>query len=433
MKLNVKQIVPVAIAASLFSTMVIAKSEILQTNTGTISEIGDWMQIIIPTGAMVGSLAIGDTEGAWQLTKGLGTSATITHGLKFVYRKMRPDGTKPNSFPSGHTSAAFAGAAYLHHRYGDAWAVPAYGAAVFVGFSRVHANRHFIDDVMAGGAISVLTSLYFTEPYHQSDLMLVPSITEDGFAVNASYVFGREKKQRAGYSNVRDSTDLRNSYSLFIGGSSTKRNSINDGMNIPFDLYHFGRDNEPNTYAASHLTFGISDNQYINLSFTPYESRTQKEHMEDVKFKSETYLAGNEIVTAYSLWNATADYMFELLPDSNWKLDVGVGLSMSLLSFRMDYVAGEHLAEAGNFFVAPSVATEVGYQLTDKLSANLGMRITASSMLNSQDVWSSIDYKFNHRWAASIVVGSFEQQVESKHISNDLSLDYSGFNVKYSF
>ncbi|WP_229381201.1 phosphatase PAP2 family protein [Shewanella psychropiezotolerans] len=433
MTLFVKHTLAVAIAACIFSTTVMAKSEILQTNTGTISEIGDWMQIIIPAGAMAGSLAIGDTEGAWQLTKGLGTSASITHGLKFVYRKMRPDGTQPNSFPSGHTSAAFAGAAYLHHRYGDAWAVPAYGAAAFVGFSRVHANRHFMDDVMAGGAISVLTSLYFTDPYNQSDLMFVPSMTKDGFAINASYVFGREKKPRDGYSNLRDSTDYRNSYSLFIGGSSTKRNIIDDGVNNPFDLYYFGRENEPNTYAASHFTFGIADNQYVNLSFTPYESRTQKEHREDVKFKNETYLAGNEIVVAYSLWNATADYMFELLPDSNWKLDVGAGLTTSLLSMRMDYVVGEHLAEASNFFIAPSVATEVGYQFTDKLSASIGLRLTASSSLNSQDIWSSIGYKFNNRWAASIVVGRFEQQVESKQINNDLVLDYSGFNVKYSF
>ncbi|BAJ01947.1 phosphatase PAP2 family protein [Shewanella violacea] len=430
---RVKTPLAIAIATSIFSTTAMAKSEILQTNKGTISDIGDWMQIVIPASAMAGSLAIGDTEGAWQLVQVLGTSATITHSLKFVYAKARPDGPKRNSFPSGHTSAAFAGAAYLHHRYGDAWAIPAYGAAAFVGFSRVYANRHFMDDVMAGGAISVLTSLYFTDPYKQSDLMLAPSMTKDGFALNADYVYGRGKKKRAGYSNVRDTKEYNNSYSLFIGSSFTNKNVLDDGYHPSFDLYDFERENVLNTYAASQFTFDMGDNQYMNLSFTPYESRTITNHNQDVDFSGHHYQAGQETVTAYSVWNSTADYMFELLPDSNWKADIGLGVSLSWVTMRMDYTEGNNLSEESHFSFAPAMATEFGYQFNDNLSANMGYRYSASSSVSSQDLWSSIDYKFSNRWSASIVAGRFDQQVESKHFNNDLSLYYTGFNVKYAF
>ncbi|MCG9729777.1 phosphatase PAP2 family protein [Shewanella sp. Isolate13] len=157
----------------------LAQSEIFEGQSGTISDLGDVIQIALPAGALIGSLWIDDTEGAWQLAKGAAATGIITHTMKFGYERLRPDGSESNSFPSGHTSAAFSGAAYIHHRYGNAWGIPAYAAATFVGASRVWANRHYVDDVLAGGSIAVFSSLYFTDPYNNSALVMVPSFGED--------------------------------------------------------------------------------------------------------------------------------------------------------------------------------------------------------------------------------------------------------------
>jgi membrane-associated phospholipid phosphatase len=58
------------------------------------------------------------------------------------------------SFPSGHTTTAFALASAVSEDLGNnPWiAVPAYGLAALVGFSRTRANAHFASDVLIGGA-----------------------------------------------------------------------------------------------------------------------------------------------------------------------------------------------------------------------------------------------------------------------------------------
>jgi membrane-associated phospholipid phosphatase len=59
------------------------------------------------------------------------------------------------SFPSGHTTAAFAVATVFAHRYRQHRWAPwvAYGAATAVGFSRVTLQSHFPSDVFLGAAL----------------------------------------------------------------------------------------------------------------------------------------------------------------------------------------------------------------------------------------------------------------------------------------
>lgn len=57
------------------------------------------------------------------------------------------------SFPSGHTSAAFAAASVLARAYpGGAVPVAAYGAAALTGFARMEGDHHWASDVLAGAA-----------------------------------------------------------------------------------------------------------------------------------------------------------------------------------------------------------------------------------------------------------------------------------------
>ena len=79
--------------------------------------------------------------------------------------KTRPDGDCCDSFPSGHASFTFMGASFLQRRYGWKYGLPAYAAATFVAYSRVEADRHFVEDVVAGAAIGFLSSYYFTTRY----------------------------------------------------------------------------------------------------------------------------------------------------------------------------------------------------------------------------------------------------------------------------
>lgn len=72
--------------------------------------------------------------------------------LKHTIREKRPTGNSRTSFPSGHTSAAFAFATVLAERHPKyQWA--AYGAATLVGWSRVEVRAHRWRDVLAGAAL----------------------------------------------------------------------------------------------------------------------------------------------------------------------------------------------------------------------------------------------------------------------------------------
>lgn len=81
-----------------------------------------------------------------------------TYTLKNTVHDMRPDRTDNQSFPSGHTSAAFASAHILHKEYGklSPWiSVAGYGVAAATAIDRVRCNHHEWDDVLVGAAIGL--------------------------------------------------------------------------------------------------------------------------------------------------------------------------------------------------------------------------------------------------------------------------------------
>ena len=94
-----------------------------------------------------------DWEGDLQAGESIGSALITTTGLKEAFPERRPDGSDRKSFPSGHTSAAFAAAASLQNRYGWRVGLPAQLMAAFVGASRVEARKHHWYDVAVGAAI----------------------------------------------------------------------------------------------------------------------------------------------------------------------------------------------------------------------------------------------------------------------------------------
>lgn len=138
-----------------------------------IESSGDILQIGIPAIAFGSTLFVkADDKPHWQFVKAFGTSFVVTHTLKRIIDKKRPDGGF-HSFPSGHTSAAFTGAAFIQKRYGWEYGIPAYLLASYVGYSRVYADRHDIYDIAAGAAIGIIASYLFTKPYKKNDAIFL--------------------------------------------------------------------------------------------------------------------------------------------------------------------------------------------------------------------------------------------------------------------
>ncbi|RYG69064.1 phosphatase PAP2 family protein [bacterium] len=111
------------------------------------------------------------------------SSTAITQGLKFAVHEKRPDGSGNNSFPSGHTSAAFTIATMQSH-YHPKQALFWYSGATLIGASRVQLERHYWHDVIAGAAVGYFTAKW--ELHQGNGLILRPFIDGDTSSSNMS-------------------------------------------------------------------------------------------------------------------------------------------------------------------------------------------------------------------------------------------------------
>jgi membrane-associated phospholipid phosphatase len=134
-----------------------------QAGADTVSRVGDVAAIALPAGAAAGAIVAHDHKGLAQLAESYASAMAVAYILKPVVDRTRPNGGH-QSFPSGHATSAFAGAAFLQRRYGWAFGLPAYVLASYVAYSRVEAKEHYTTDVLAGAAIGIGANLVFTHP-----------------------------------------------------------------------------------------------------------------------------------------------------------------------------------------------------------------------------------------------------------------------------
>ena len=97
-------------------------------------------------------------------------AGSIISQTKTMTARERPDHSNNLSFPSGHTQTAFVAAEFLHQEYKNqsVWiSIGGYSAATFVGIARVHNNKHWVSDVVAGAGIGILSTkfVYWIYPY----------------------------------------------------------------------------------------------------------------------------------------------------------------------------------------------------------------------------------------------------------------------------
>ncbi len=151
-----------------------------------VERTGDVLQVAIPLAGYAMTYGLDDEEGRLQLYKSFLTTIGVTYALKFSINRERPDGGG-QSFPSGHTSAAFSGASFIQKRYGWKYGAPAYVAASFVGWSRVDARRHYWEDVLAGAAIGIMSSYYFVTPLENVTVSLFSADGSYGVAIKGRW------------------------------------------------------------------------------------------------------------------------------------------------------------------------------------------------------------------------------------------------------
>ena len=143
--------------------------------------------------------AIGNETAAEVAQDGLAASliasGIITPTIKFITGRARPRedvgiakfhpfslGYSSNSsFPSGHTTEAFALASVIANHYEDTWVTcTSYSVAGLVGVARMYHHAHFASDVLAGALIGTLVGksvVAHNKQMRSGQVALLPEIT----------------------------------------------------------------------------------------------------------------------------------------------------------------------------------------------------------------------------------------------------------------
>ncbi len=135
--------------------------------------------------------------------KSLMHAVVISQVLKRVFRRQRPyvdtgvdrwfnsgKGSAYQSFPSGHTTAAWSVATVIAGMYKDKPAVPVvcYSLATLAGLSRMTENKHWASDVLVGAVLGYAIGRFVLKknirPFNVS-----PILHSGRLGVSVSYIF----------------------------------------------------------------------------------------------------------------------------------------------------------------------------------------------------------------------------------------------------
>lgn len=159
----------------------------VSSTTGAIS-------LGVPAALIIKGMISGDKltlRKGMYIVKTIAVSSAITFVMKYTFNRQRPfkadsliikasRGGGP-SFPSGHTSLAFATATSLSFAYPKWYVIiPSYLWAVTVGYSRMYLGVHYPTDVWVGAMVGTLSGFlsYKLNNWitHKKDAPVIPTI-----------------------------------------------------------------------------------------------------------------------------------------------------------------------------------------------------------------------------------------------------------------
>lgn len=111
----------------------------------------------------------------------LGTTVMVV-AMKNGIHRTRPNGDGEDSFPSGHTSAAFSSSGSLSYAYGMRAAIPAYLLTSLTFLARLEDNKHWFSDLVVATSIGIFWGRASGIHHHY----LSPIILKEGGGIHFS-------------------------------------------------------------------------------------------------------------------------------------------------------------------------------------------------------------------------------------------------------
>jgi len=404
-----------------------------------IEDMGDFLTVAIPVSALAGTYVADDKEGRWMFLKGYTSSTLIVFGTKKVYGKWRPNCTTEScseqSFPSGHAVSAFGGASFIQTRYGYKYGVPAYAAAVYTAYTRVHAQKHYKDDVMAGASIAMLTNWAFTDPL-ESGVSVAPMAVDDGvgIAVNVKYGGDEQKSEpTTALDNHKYKPDARFEFEFGVGWSRSNDIQVDGETGDPFNFNDLaGGSNQTPSVQSSFDLFFDNGNEVL-LRFSPLELRDFGQVDGNFRFGNQDFT--NETVrVTYLADEFRIRWRNEFFTNDYLSLKAGAGMALSHYNVKVesqDTVGKEDEVEAHN--VLPLAHFNATTYFTSKWQAFAeidGMKISNDYLY---DFTAKATYKINNNWDYGLGYRYRKTQIKDSAINNTYSENNIVMHFGYAF
>ena len=395
------------------------------------TEVGDWLQILLPVFAGTSTFIAGnpegglwDKEGTYQFIKSFGSAWGTTTIWKGVASKVRPESNSPTSFPSGHTTAAFGGAAFIGTRYGWKWGVPAYAGALFTAWSRVQSDNHFADDVTAGASVALMYNWLFNTPQSETT-SLAPLVSEEGIGLQLMLTDQGSGKEEDTTRKKPTKRRPRFRYNFNFGPAYVITNEItspSDG-GTTFDLAdNSEKRDDPITTAAVTFDILLNDRSEISFFWWPFESRDRINSPTPISFAGTTFPANTPTDTSWRLYDVRGMYSYNFItPDSPWDLKLGIGVMWQELEVILATADGSLSAGVEDTALVPYLAGNVGYSFTEKLSASVvadGVSLSDDWFL---DIAAFLNYRVSHHWDFSAGYMIYARDIETSEIKNKVA------------
>ena len=405
-----------------------------------ITDAGDALQIVLPALAIGSTFFAGnpegglwDKEGTRQSAYGVATTAAATHLWKAAARKMRPESDSRTSFPSGHTSAAFSGAAFIGTRYGWKWGLPAYAAAGFTGFSRYQADAHFADDIVAGASLAMMINWIYTTP-KDSGVSVMPMVGDDKMGLQVNVTEPNSKAKEPGKPLKIFKPTFRYEFAFGPAFLSTNKITSPSSSGTEFDLYNFNKDDDPTSTAAVNMEYFLNERHKLSLFYNPFDSRDTGTPTTPIVFQGATYSAGTLLRSSWRVHDVRARWHYALNMPARWNIDVGVGLAYQNHRIKLEEVNGSLSRKVHDDVILPFLHGSVGYEITEEwevIFAGDGTYFDSDYML---DTALSLKYHITDRWDASVGYQFYGREIDTDELKNEVEYDVAPyFAVGYSW
>jgi membrane-associated phospholipid phosphatase len=394
-----------------------------------IETAGDFFQIAIPLAALGLTYAKDDKEGRKQFAKSGGTTFLTVHALKAAVDKWRPNYSDENSFPSGHTAAAFTGAAFLQTRYGSRYGVPGYLLAAFVGYSRIRAENHYSDDVLAGASIAMLSNWLFATPL-DNGVTMAPTFGADRVGLSVT-VPTRVTRNHNPEKSEPFTPKYRFAFSF--GATSLDNNDVTapGATGSMLNLETFDAYSSPTTSSGVTFEYFHSDRHEFYAVLNPLEVRDQGTFTTPERFAGSVYPSGTLTNMDYVMNEIRGGYLYNLIPNGRFDLKLGGGIALQNTSVRLISDTLDNTVKS--FDMAPYLSVQANFDLTDRLQFQVFVDGTSFDSLEFVDAVASLRYQLTQKWDIGFGVQNYSRKVDVSELTNRYEGNSTFLTIGHTF